>query len=166
MDSVSGRLAAAAAARPGACTRELAVAAGTSESNASYHLQRLADEGALLREGVGRAACWYSVGCGFCPILRRAVPILGREAVGAVARAITESPETAPSIAARAGVDVGAARWAIGVLEGAFLVERSPRGRVWLREGAAHCVGMASEGRRCDLWGRCPVSLAFQAARR
>lgn len=165
MDPLPRRLVAAASERPGACTRDLATAVGTSESNAAYHLKRLEREGAVLCEPSGRALSWYATGCGLCPVLRRAVPLLRREGVRAVAQTVKEAPETSRSLAARSGVDYGATRWAAELLEGAFLVERSSTGRVWLREGAARCVAMATTAQRCDLWGRCAVSRAFSDQR-
>lgn len=151
-------------ATPGASTRELARTTGISEWTADYHLRRMLREGALVAETVGRTRCWYAKGCGLCPVLRRAMPMLRRPEALAVALASPDDPEPLPRLASRAGVSVGTARWVTTVLADAFLLERNRFGRVALRPGAGTCLSAASAGRRCDLWGKCAVSRAWLAA--
>lgn len=148
---------------PGMSTRALARAAGVDESTADYHLRRLRRAGRALAQPWGRELCWFPAGAGFCPVLRRAIPALRREEVARVALALDEAPATAGQLADRAGVPVGAARWATVVLEDAGIAERNATGRVQLRAGAQVCIGRATGGQRCDEWGRCPVSRACAA---
>ena len=148
-------------AMPGASTRQIASAVGVSEWTADYHLRRLLRTGAVTTELTGRTRSWYVAGCGFCPVLRRALPPLRRPEARALAMAADEWPAALPVLAKRAGVPLGTARWVASVLTDAFIFERNRFGRVTLRRGAGTCVAAASDGRRCDLWGKCAVSRAW-----
>ena len=150
---------------PGASTRQIAQALGSTEWTTDYHLRRLLRARLVTTEPIGRARCWYAASCGLCPVLKRAMPILRRPEAMAVALAAEDVPETLPRLAARAGVPVGTARWVASVLANAFVLERSRYGRMRLRRGASTCVAAAAEGRRCDLWGKCPVSRAWESLR-
>lgn len=151
------------AAMPGSSTRAVARALGVDESTADYHLRRLRRRGDVVAQAHGRELAWFLSGSGLCPVLKRAVPAMRREEVLATARALDETPASARIVAERAGVPVGAVRWAAGVLEEAGLLERSRSGRLALRRGADVCIRRAAEGARCELWGRCEVSRALEA---
>lgn len=152
-------------AMPGASTREVSRAAGVSEWTADYHLRRMLRAGEVTTENVGRTRRWYLASCGLCPVLKRAIPALRRPEAQAVALAAEDYPETLPRLARRAGLPIGTTRWITSVLEDAFLLERSRYGRLSLRHGAQTCLGAATHGRRCDLWGRCPVSREWRDPR-
>ena len=149
-------------ARPGASTRDIARSLGVSEWTADYHLRRMLKAGDVTSEPLGRTRCWYASGCGLCPVLRRAVPALRRPEARALALAAEEWPPLPlPRLAQRAALAIGTARWTAGVLEEAFLLERTRFGRLSLRRGAATCVAAAASGERCGLWGKCHVSRAW-----
>ncbi|HVM45367.1 MAG TPA: hypothetical protein VM582_05475 [Candidatus Thermoplasmatota archaeon] len=157
-DSVRDGILQAVRTTPGASTREVSRMAGASEWTTDYHLRRMLRAGLVRSESVGRTRCWYVTGCGLCPVLRRALPVLRRPEARAVALAADETPAVLPVLAERAGVPLGATRWLVPLLVRAFLLARSRQGRVFLRQGAQTCVAAASSGRRCDLWGKCAVS--------
>ena len=163
MDGLRERLLQVVTELPGAHTRQAAAAVGVPESSADYHLRRLVKEGKLLSEFSGRTRHWYARGCGLCPVLRRAVPMLRREEARACAAALDETPATAIALATRAGVTLGTARWTASVLHEARLLARVRNGRVALRPGARTCLEKAVRAERCNEWGRCPVSVAFLA---
>lgn len=164
MDGLRQRLLCVVTDVPGANTRQAASIVGVHESSADYHLRSLAKEGHLSSEFNGRTRHWYARSCGLCPVLKRAIPALRREEARALAGVLGETPLTAVEAAARAGLSVGTARWAAGVLQAASLVARSSSGRLTLRQGARTCIAKAASGERCSEWGRCPVSRAFLAA--
>lgn len=146
---------------PGAHTRTLAAAVGLSESTAAYHLKRLAKMGQVHSTLVGRDRCWFLSLCGLCPVLRRALPVLRRPTVLRVAKALDDTPRSAPEIAEPLALARGTVRWATLALANAHLAERSRGGRTSLREGADVCLARATTGQPCDLWGRCPVSVSW-----
>lgn len=148
---------------PGLNTRAIATGVGVCDSTADYHLRRLGKEGRVGLERQGRDLTWWRAGCGYCPVLRKAIPAFRREGVAEAARALDLTPTTAAELATRAGLGIGVARWASNVLVQAGLARRSVRGRILLVEGAQRCVQMAEGATRCDQWGRCPVSLAAGA---
>ncbi|HUR68711.1 MAG TPA: winged helix-turn-helix transcriptional regulator [Candidatus Thermoplasmatota archaeon] len=150
--------------RPGSSTRALASEMGLSESTVAYHLQRLVALGEASSTIVGRSRCWYARGCGLCPVLRRAVPTLRRAGVREVAAALGDTPLTAPELAERTGVSLGAARWAAQELAHSFLAERTRGGRTQLRNGAEVCMTKALVGEPCERWGSCAVSEAWRAS--
>lgn len=146
---------------PGLSTRGVARALEVDESTADYHLRRLRKRGRVVAQPLGRELCWYASDNGLCPVLKRAVPPMRRDEVARVARALDEVPATAAALAERAGVGVGAARWAAGILVCAGVARKTASGRVALRDGAATCVVAALSGERCGLWGKCSVSRAL-----
>lgn len=97
-----------------------------------------------------------------CPILRRALPRLRREPVAIVARCLGETPVTSSELVARSGLERGSVRWASHELERTFLAQRTPGGRLHLREGAEVCVAKGLAEEACGLWGQCPVSAAWR----
>jgi predicted transcriptional regulator len=149
---------------PGASTRMLAAECGLAETTAGYHLERLAREGLVRSQIVGRDRCWYRSGCGLCPVLRRALPVLRRPAAASVALALSATPATAGELARRTGTPTGAVRWAATELERTLLLARTRQGRLALRPGAEVCLAAATEGRACPLWGQCALSLAWREA--
>lgn len=153
------------AATPGASTRAVARGLGVDESTADYHLRRMRKRGHVVSQPHGRELAWFLAGSGLCPVLKRAVPAVRRAEVLATALALRETPDTAGRVAERAGVPVGAVRWAAGALEEAGVLVRSELGRLALRPGADVCIRRAAEGARCELWGRCEVSRALEAER-
>lgn len=152
-------------AAPGLSTRAAAARCGCSDWTADYHLRRLAKEGQVTTEPRGRSRSWYSVSCGLCPVLRRAMPELRRPEALALAMAAQETPTSMSRLAARAGVAPGTARWVAQALVDTFLFERSRSGRVNLRPGAGTCIAKAAGNERCSLWGKCPVSREWAQAR-
>lgn len=152
------RIAALLDSRPGASTRMVADALALDDSTADYHLRRLHKAGMVRMQRQGRELCWFNAGSGLCPVLLRMVPALRREGTARVALALHDAPQPATLIAARAGVPVGQARWALRILEEAGILRRSMHGRASLAEGADVCVRNALEAKRCDKWGECPVS--------
>lgn len=142
-------------ATPGASTQMVGDGVGLDPSTADYHLRRMLRAGQATREQSGREAAWFLVGCGLCPILRASVPALRRPNVGAVARELREDPDTATSLAARAGEDVGRTRWAAESLMALGLAERTRTGRIQRAPGAEICIAKALRGEACDQWGKC-----------
>lgn len=145
-------------ATPGLSTRAVARAVGVDESTADYHLRRLRQSGGASSETVGREVVWYAGGCGFCPILRQAIPVLRRPEALAVAMALDETPTSASRLAQRAGMRVGTVRWIAEVLEKCGILTKTASGRLTLHEGAHVCVSKAAGAQRCELWGKCPLS--------
>jgi hypothetical protein len=128
------------------------------DSTADYHLHRLRKEGRLALDLNGRETAWWAARCGFCPVLRRAVPAFRREGVSATARALDEWPATALVVSGRAGLPATLVRAHLEALAQAGIAVRTSRGRAARAEGAQHCIAMAETGTRCDRWGACPVS--------
>lgn len=147
---------------PGACATTLARQLGLNETTVSYHLRRHEKTGVVRSEMIGRTRCWFLATCRLCPVLRRALPAFRRPEAEALAKAADDTPRAIPALAATAGVPPGTARWLTGVLEEAFLLERTHMGRWRLREGAGRCVAMAAAGAPCDQWGKCEVSKAYR----
>lgn len=148
-------------ATPGMSTRAIARLLAADESTADYHLRRLQRQKLVASERAGRELAWYARSCGFCPVLRRAVPLFRREEVARVARALDERPRAHPEIAQRADVPVGSVRWIVPLLVQAGMATKGPSGRVALRNGARLCVAKAAGAAPCDAWGRCEVSRAM-----
>lgn len=161
-NETQARVLAVVTARAGRQTSEVATGAGIDESTADYHLRRLAKEGRILSERVGRGRCWFPAARGFCPVLRRAIPALDRPEARAVAAALTDAPRSASQVSQASGVPVPTVRWVAGVLEDALLLQRSRAGFLMLREGAEPCRGKAARAEGCDQWGRCPMARALQ----
>lgn len=148
---------------PGSSTRGIARALSMDESTADYHLRRLEKLGLATRERAGREIAWFARGCGFCPVLRRAVPILRREESLGIARALDDRPRPHAEVAARARVPVGSARWVVPLLVEAGIAEKTRGGRARLRDEARLCVEKAAASERCGQWGVCAVSRALGA---
>jgi predicted ArsR family transcriptional regulator len=145
-------------ANPGASTRMVARGLGVDDSTADYHLRRLRKEGHLAVDANGRETAWWTMTCGFCPVLRRAIPAFRREGVAATALALDDWPITALVLAERTGLAPATVRGHLEVLEEAGIAVRTTRGRAARAEGAQPCIAMAQAGRRCERWGTCPVS--------
>lgn len=146
------------AAMPGASASVIARAVGMHESTVTYHLRRLARRGLVHVEPRGRERRWYAAGCGLCPVLRAAIPILRRDEARRVAAALDETPRSASVLARRADVRVGTVRWTAATLEQAGIVQKSRGGRVALHEGARVCIMKAGAEEACGAWGACPMS--------
>lgn len=155
--SFRDRLVARIQEQPGTNTSELAALFGMDASTADYHLRRLAKDELVVCESVGRSRCWFPAR-GYCPVLRKSIPILREVEARAVAFELDDLPRSAARLAAQADVSAGRARWVAFRLEEAGIVARTSNGRAMLCEGAAHCVGRAAEAAPCERWGVCPVS--------
>jgi hypothetical protein len=131
---------------------------GLDASTVDYHLRRMGRASRVTREPSGREVAWFNVGCGLCPLLRGALPAFRRAGVSAVADALEETPMTMRAVAARAGLDVGEARWAFEVLRTLGVAERTATGKPQLAPGAAVCVAKARAGEACGRWGACAPS--------
>lgn len=151
---------------PGASTRRVAEALALDETTVDYHLSRLARAGQVVLQRQGRENCWFAASSRLCPVLRRAVPALRRDETRAIALAMDDLPRSAADLATRAGVPMGATRWALTTLKQAGLATSSKTGRVQLAEGAETCIQKALAAERCDRWGACPVSRMLEAAER
>lgn len=153
-------------ATPGASTRRVAEALALDDTTVDYHLSRLARDGHVVLQRQGRENCWFAASARLCPVLRRAVPALRRDETRAVALAMDDLPRSAADLATRAGVPMGASRWALTTLKQAGLATSSRNGRVRLSDGAEVCLQKALAAERCDRWGACPVSRMLEAAER
>lgn len=136
-------------AQPGASTRAIADALGVDESTADYHLRRLRRAGQALSQRSGRELAWFANGSGYCALQRRLLPALRRAGVADLARALDVEARSAASLADRAGLTVGEARWASEVLEACGAAERSASGRLRLRRDAEPCLLRALAGEPC-----------------
>lgn len=163
MDDRRASILEAVARSPGTSTRAAARSIGVTEWTADYHLRALAKEGIVTREIIGRERCWYKSSCGFCPVIRRAMPVVRRPEALALSLAAEEATHLPLTVLSRrAGVPVGTARWAGEQLVDAFILERGRMGRLALRDGAGLCISRAASGERCELWGKCAVSRAWK----
>ena len=158
MENARDRILEFLTATPGASTRMVARAMGMDDSSADYHLRRLLKERRLELDLHGRRVAWWPARCGYCPVLRRAIPAFRREGVAATAEALGEWPVAAPEIARRAGLPLALARASLHALLDAGLATRTQRGRTARAEGAATCIAKAAGQATCDLWGACPLS--------
>lgn len=150
---------------PGASTSRLAQEASLDDTTVGYHLRRLARDGLVASETAGREIVWYdrTPGCAFCPVLRRAIPLLQREGVRAITMVMGPDPRSVRGIARDAQVHPASARRALETMREIGLAARTQHGRVILREGAETCLAKATAKEPCAEWGRCPVSKAWAA---
>ena len=150
---------------PGLSATSLGNTAGLDDTTVSYHLRRLARENRVVSEDTGRERVWFAraPGCAYCPVLRRAIPLLRRETPRSLAHALGPDPRSIRGLALTIGLRPGAVRRAAEGLEEAGLVERNAYGHVQLREGAEVCREKALASDPCPEWGRCPISRTWPA---
>lgn len=143
---------------PGISTRELADVLKTPESSLDYHLRRLRKDGQLVFEQNGRNVSWFVAGQGFCPVLRRALPLMRREEARRIVSLLGATPITSTTIMQETGYSMGLVRWNVTLLAAAGLLERGMSGRGVLAQGAEPCREKAIAQERCDQWGACLMS--------
>jgi len=143
---------------PGVGTRTLAGMLDMPESSLDYHLRRLHRDGQLVCDARGRSVSWFIAGQGYCPVLRRALPLLRREETHHIALLLADTPQSVGSLVQETGYSLGLVRWNLSLLETAGLVERNVPGRAVLARGAETCRERAIAQERCDQWGACAIS--------
>lgn len=143
---------------PGESCTDLAHAFGIDHSTAAYHLRRLERAGLVTASVTGRAILWYPVGCGICPFLRPALPLL-RDPRYASLLARSEAPGVRVSEMTSDPRQTARIRSRFERLEALGLVAK--RDSLWIATPkTAVCRERARASGACDLWGRCEVSRA------
>jgi DNA-binding transcriptional ArsR family regulator len=160
------RVHAALLSQPGRSATALGRALSLDASTVSHHLKKLERGRQAVSAPVGREVCWFATRSGLCPVLLRAIPVLRRPQIAAVALALSEDvSQSTTDIARRTGVELGQVRWSGETLRGCGLSARSRGGLLVLTEGARTCVEKAIAGERCGLWGDCSVSKRWEEER-
>lgn len=113
---------------PGISTAEVARRLGVDDSTAAYHLRRLARAGIIVSEPAARHVAHFAVGS-VTPRER----LLGHASrTGRAAYAVLRGesrPLSAPEVAERMGVNVGAVRYAMDQLVLLGLARKTTRGK-------------------------------------
>lgn len=133
---------------PGARPSDVADRFGIHPSTADYHLRRLADEGAIVRERVGRQLHHYPLGEGWCEDSRAMHARLTPAGRALVRLALDRGVVSRRAVVGR-GFSRSATRWALERMREAGLLERAGWGIYELAEGTLECAAAALREEAC-----------------